>query len=90
MENNVSIAGTEGTLLIPSPWVVNSGQVGFSKIILFKEGVPSEVLVEADRGIYAMEADNVAQYLEQKQSPAMLWEDSLGNMRVLDAWRASL
>src|SRR5205807_8408637 len=34
--------------------------------------------------------DTVAQHLAARQAPAMSWDDSLGNMRALDAWRGSI
>ena len=86
LENNIRIWGTEGSIVVPSPWIVTS-KPGFSKIIIFKNGVPEEVLVESDRDLYAYEADHVAEHLVQRQSPAMSWDDTLGNMRALDKWR---
>lgn len=89
LENNVRIVGTAGSILVPSPWFC-SGDNGFSKIILFKHGLPEEVVIETDRGIYAIEADHVAEHIAARQSPAMPWADSLGNMKTLDAWRATI
>jgi aryl-alcohol dehydrogenase-like predicted oxidoreductase len=40
--------------------------------------------------LYGNEADTVAEYLEARQSPAMSWEDTLGNMRTLDRWREAI
>jgi predicted dehydrogenase len=89
LENTIHIRGTGGSLIVPSPWVVTRG-ARFSKIIIFKNNTPQEVLVEVDRGIYAIEADHVAEHLHLKQSPAMSWADSLGNMRALDQWRSAV
>jgi predicted dehydrogenase len=88
-ENNVRIWGTEGSIIIPSPWVI-APQGGFTKIIIFKDGLPAEVVVDADRGLYTYEADHVAAHIADRQAPAMTWEDSLGNMRALDTWRAQV
>lgn len=89
LDNNVRIAGTKGSILVPSPWFV-SREPGFSKIIIFKNDLPEEAIVEFDRGIYAIEADTVAAHLAQGQSSAMTWDDSLGNMQTLDRWRAEV
>lgn len=89
VESNVVIVGTEGTMVVPSPWVITR-EAGFSKIIIFKGDVPEEVVVESDRGLYAIEADHVAEYIEERQSPLMSWEDSIGNMRTLDLWRKAV
>lgn len=86
LENNVRITGTQGTIIVPSPWVV-SLHAGFSKIIIFKDGIPEEVVVEAHEGLYSIEADHVAAHIAARQAPAMPWEDTLGNMRALDLWR---
>lgn len=89
MENTVRIWGTKGCIVVPSPWFAAHG-AGFSKIIIFKGGVPDEVVVETDRGLYALEADHVAAHIAARQAPAMPWGDTLGNMHTLDAWRKSV
>ena len=89
LETIVRVVGTEGSILVPSPWFV-SREPGFTKIIIFKNNLPEEVIVESDRGIYAIEADTVAAHIAQRQAPAMSWDDSLGNMRTLDRWRAEV
>ncbi|MEI8340569.1 MAG: Gfo/Idh/MocA family oxidoreductase [Verrucomicrobiota bacterium] len=89
LENNVRIVGTEGSILIPSPWTMD-GSNGFLKMIIFKTGIPEEVVVESSRSIYAIEADHVAEQIPSRQSPLMSWDDSLGNMKTLDAWRSAV
>ncbi len=91
LENNVRIVGSEGSILIPTPWQPAPAG-GFSKILLFKEGIPEEIVVDADRSLYAYEADHVADQIAagRHESPLMSWEDSLGNARVLDQWRAAI
>ena len=90
LDNNVRIIGTEGSILVPSPWFITGANPGFSKIIVFRDGIPDEVVIEADRGIYSIEADHVAEHLAARQSPAMPWADSLGNMRALERWLAAV
>jgi predicted dehydrogenase len=88
-ESTVRIWGTEGSIVVPMPWgIAPSG--GFTKLIVFKDNIPEEVVVEADRGLYTYEADHVAAHIADRQAPAMPWDDSLGNMRALDAWRAAV
>ena len=43
-------------------------------------------MVEADRDLFTYEADMVANHIEERQAPAMSWDDTLGNMRMLDTW----
>ena len=91
LENNVRIFGEEGHIVVPSPWVINGGQAGDSVLQIHRAGEPmEEVKVHADRTIYAIEADTVAESISAGESPAMSWADSLGNMRTLDRWRAEI
>lgn len=91
LENNVRIVGSEGSILLPAPWQP-AKEGGFSKIIIFREGIPEEILIETELPLYAIEADHVATQiaLGRCESPAMSWDDTLGNMAALDAWRAEL
>jgi predicted dehydrogenase len=92
-DNVVRIFGTEGKIEVPSPWF-GSRDPGVSRIWVHADGQPEprEVLVESDRGLYTIEADTVAASIEARQAsfPAMTWEDTLGNMRMLDRWRESV
>lgn len=93
-ENVVRIFGTEGNILIPNPWVSNREGGTSSKIILNKKGVkePQEFVFETPTTSYAYEADMVAANIDKRQapSPAMSWDDTLGNIKTLDAWRESI
>ncbi|MGB7158834.1 MAG: aldo/keto reductase [Tepidisphaeraceae bacterium] len=92
-ENVVRIDGSEGSILIPSPWVV-ARDGGTTKIIVTRTGAPAprEVLIETPLPLYAIEADTVAEHLARRQppSPAMSWDDTLGNLRALDGWRKQI
>jgi len=92
LENNVRIVGTEGSILVPSPWFITGDDAGFSKILVFKSHIPEEIVIESDRGIYAIEADHVAEQIARgrTESPLISWDDSLGNMRALDEWRGQI
>jgi predicted dehydrogenase len=89
LENNVRLVGTEGSILVPTPWIINGPGGGFSKILVFKGHIPDEIVVQSDRGLYALEADHVAEMVAEGrcESPLIPWDDSLGNMEVLDEWR---
>lgn len=93
-ENTVTILGTEGKIIVPSPWFCNGGQKGqgLIRVQRYEEKSVREVTVDVPKGIYAVEADTVAQNLEacQAPSPAMSWNDTLGNMRTLDQWRKAI
>ncbi|MDH7570293.1 MAG: aldo/keto reductase, partial [Armatimonadota bacterium] len=93
MENVVRIYGSEGQITLTSPWFGSreAGSVSF-QLKRKNEPQPREVTVEYYAGPYTMEADVVAQNLEKRQapSPAMSWDDTLGNMKTLDRWRESI
>ena len=90
-ESVVRIFGTEGNIYIPSPWFANG------KIVVTKAGKSEDVICEAEaglntkEGLYALEADEVAENVEKRQGkfPAMTWDDTLGNMKTMDSWRTS-
>ncbi|HOK80200.1 MAG TPA: aldo/keto reductase [bacterium] len=92
-ENVVRIFGTKGYIVVPSPWII-SRDGGESKILVHIYGQPSpvEVIVKTDKKLYSIEADTVAENIENRQAkfPAMTWDDSLGNMKSLDMWRESI
>ena len=50
----------------------------------------SEILVAVDRDLFTYEAEVVANHIEARQAPAMTWEDSLSNMRLVDCWREEI
>ena len=91
-DNVVRIFGTEGSILVPDPWIP-SREGGTTKIIVNRKGKkkPQEIAIQAPP-LYSIEADTVASSIAARQAPppAMTWEDTLGNMKSLDAWRASI
>jgi predicted dehydrogenase len=90
LDNVVRIFGSEGGITVPTPWQP-APDGGASTILLQRKGQPpQEIVVDSPLPTYAVEADNVAAHIEQRQSPAMNWEDSLGNMKALDRWRAAI
>ena len=90
-ENVLRIYGSDGWILLPTPWApARNG--GASKILIHKSGekLPEEIDVACGKQIYANEADHFAEHIDARQSPAMSWDDSLGNLRTLDKWRAAI
>jgi predicted dehydrogenase len=87
-ESELRIWGSAGSIRVPNPWF--PGESG-NKILLQRAGAsgPEEILVDGGAGLYSIEADTVARFLVARQAPppCMTWEDSLGNMATLDAWR---
>jgi len=90
-QNAVRIYGTDGYIDVPSPWTP-ARQGGATSILLHKGGETLEIEVETGEWLYGLEADTVAAHLEDRQAapPAMTWDDTLGNMKALDLWRAEI
>ncbi|HLK59212.1 MAG TPA: Gfo/Idh/MocA family oxidoreductase [Chthonomonadaceae bacterium] len=89
-DSELRIWGSAGNIRVPNPWFPGEGG---NKILVQKAGeTPTEIIVEGGAGLYSIEADTVAQYLEARQAPppCMTWEDTLGNMATLDAWRSAV
>ena len=90
-DNRVRIFGSEGSIEVPVPWVLR----GTHSTLLLKRDTEQQAqvtTVESDTNIYAIEADTVAARIDARQaaSPAMTWDDTLGNMKTLDQWRTSV
>ncbi len=102
--SKVTVYGSGGTLSIPSPWLPSSPCRGTrtalpldtvfppSQLLLnsYQGGGTSEITVEVDRDLFTYEADMVANHISDRQAPAMSWDDTLGNMKVLDTWREEI
>ncbi|HUW30739.1 MAG TPA: aldo/keto reductase, partial [Planctomycetota bacterium] len=88
-ENVIRIFGSDGRITVPDPWTPGRWHRGPTKIIVqnYKDNQSREIMVDAPLDLYTYEADMVGANIEHRQAPAMRWDDTLGNMRVLDRWR---
>jgi predicted dehydrogenase/aryl-alcohol dehydrogenase-like predicted oxidoreductase len=89
-ENVVRIFGSEGSILLPSPWLPSTGDDLSILVKKDQEPTTQRIAVDNTRDQYALEADTVAAYIDERQAPVMTWNDTLGNMKALDRWRAAL
>jgi predicted dehydrogenase/aryl-alcohol dehydrogenase-like predicted oxidoreductase len=90
--NTVQVFGSEGDLLVTSPWIP-ARQGGVTDIVVQRNGEPKRIVeIKTGEWLYGLEADTVAANIERRQapSPAMSWDDTLGNMRTLDQWRQAI
>jgi predicted dehydrogenase len=89
-----TIFGEEGRVKIDDPWLPGGKRQGLrSHFTIERDGQPPEIVnVDIPRAIYALEAELVADSLPATQAtwPAMTWDDTLANLRVMDAWRAAI
>ncbi|HZZ42572.1 MAG TPA: aldo/keto reductase [Tepidisphaeraceae bacterium] len=90
-ENSARVYGSKGWIELPAPWVP-ARDGGKTEIVLHVDGKEERVEVESRAPIYAIEADWVAESIEEKQGkwPGMSWDETMGNMRVLDLWRKEI
>ncbi|MDA3798486.1 MAG: aldo/keto reductase [Kiritimatiellae bacterium] len=90
--NDVTINGSQGSIYISTPWVPNGRDgVGSAKVYLRQSGKEEVVFdCSSDITLYGLEADAVADAIPEQQVQAMSWEDTLGNMDVLDEWRRQI
>jgi predicted dehydrogenase/aryl-alcohol dehydrogenase-like predicted oxidoreductase len=94
-ENVVRIFGTDGHILLPNPWQANRTTPEPGRIIVHKKGAaPEEIIIETNLTSFTHEADAFGNALRagkrQAPSPAMNWDDSMGNQKTLDAWRQEI
>ena len=97
----VSVYGSEGTITLPNPWLPSSPCRGakqplpadttFSSATIIVQGrETTEIEIPADRDLFTYEADMVADHIQDRQAPAMSWDDTLGNIQLLDRWRQEI
>ena len=93
-ETQTTIFGEDGKIVLSDPWIPEGDrQATATGFTVFRDDRdPERVTVETDKATCAIKAEHVADMLPAVEAawPAMSWADSLGNMKVLDAWRAAL
>jgi aryl-alcohol dehydrogenase-like predicted oxidoreductase len=76
---------------VPNPWVADRENAVAGKILLAAGGETREIEVPAPATSFALEADAVARAVAagrcEPEAPGMSWDDTLGNLAALDAWR---
>ncbi len=91
LENCVRVHGTTGMMTITQPWI--AGSAGASIILReYATNTAETISTEDVTDLYAYELDLVAENYRNGEAswPAMSWQDSLGNHRLLDAWRKEI
>jgi predicted dehydrogenase len=88
------VYGEDGRIELPDPWIPGGQRQGLeTEFTVFRDGAEPEVIkFRTEMATYALEAEMVADTLPALEPawPAMGWADTLGNMRVMEAWRAAL
>ncbi|MDE0659598.1 MAG: aldo/keto reductase [Gammaproteobacteria bacterium] len=87
LDNAAEVFGAGGSIRIASPWMGSRPDGSWS--FELNRGGKRETIAGKTKPLYVHEVDAVAQALDDGslESRYMDWEDSLGNVRVLDLWR---
>ncbi|MBA8881984.1 aldo/keto reductase [Phyllobacterium myrsinacearum] len=94
-DNTLRIIGTQGRIEVKDFWYASGQKGGVGKIEIFRPGGVHEIIeVEESRWLYSFEVDAAAKAIREKRqefaAPGMSWADSIGNLHVLDRWRAAI
>ncbi len=94
-DNVLRIIGSEGRIEVQDFWFASGHKGGVGKIEVFKgKGEHQTIEINEDRWLYSFEVDAAGEAIRNNVSefahPGMNWADSLGNLRVMDQWRASV
>ena len=86
IQSSANIYGSKGSISIENPWSASKGRTKIS-VITDREEI---ITIESAEELYAEEALNVAKYIDDRQSPAMCWNDSVGQMNTMDILRKDM
>ena len=91
---SAAVFGEDGHVVVPDPWAPESHRHGLAtSFTIHRDGrAPELVAFKSELDSYALEAELVADALPATEAPwpAMTPADTLGNMKLLDAWQAAL
>jgi predicted dehydrogenase/aryl-alcohol dehydrogenase-like predicted oxidoreductase len=94
-DNTLRIIGSDGRIEVKDFWFATGHQGGKGKIrIVRPDGTKKTIKVKEKGWLYSFEVDAVGRAIHSGQlefsTPGMDHADSIGNLRVLDKWRASI
>ena len=95
MENNAIIEGSEGYIELDQPWAPGrDGGPYHSKIKINIKGKEEILEFKGPEHLFFFEAELSSQTILKERlevpHPGMTWEDTLGNLKVLDEWRKKI
>ncbi|HEX2522494.1 MAG TPA: Gfo/Idh/MocA family oxidoreductase, partial [Terriglobia bacterium] len=82
----VEIVGTQGRIVVPSPWKPDGRLASF---VVEANGKKETVQIKNGGGIYHCEVDHFSRCILEGLAPAMLPEEGLRNMRVIEALQSA-
>ncbi|MEJ8307498.1 aldo/keto reductase [Agrobacterium larrymoorei] len=93
-DNVLRIIGSEGRIEVADFWFASGHKGGVGKIDIIKGKDRQTIEVAEDRYLYSFEVDAAGEAIRNQSQefayPGMSWADTLGNLRVMDQWRASV
>ncbi len=93
-DNVLRIIGSEGRIEVQDFWFASGHKGGVGKIDVIKGKERQTIEVAEDRYLYSFEVDAAGEAIRNQSQefayPGMSWADTLGNLRVMDQWRASV
>ncbi|WP_411906482.1 aldo/keto reductase [Rhizobium mayense] len=93
-DNTLRIIGSEGRIEVKDFWFASGHKGGVGKIDVIKGGETQTIEVKEDRWLYSFEVDAAGDAIRAGNKefayPGISWADSIGNLKVLDQWRASI
>ena len=95
MDNNAIIDGSDGKIIVEDPWMPGRNGGPYHSIIRIIKNDSEEIReFKGPEHLFFFEAELSSQtILKEKQQvpyPGMTWEDTLGNLKVLDQWRQKI
>ena len=95
MDNNAIIECSEGKIIVENPWMPGRDGGPYKTYIkIIKNGNEEIKEFNGPEHLFFFEAELSSQsILKEKQQvphPGMTWEDTLGNLKVLDEWRQKI
>jgi predicted dehydrogenase/aryl-alcohol dehydrogenase-like predicted oxidoreductase len=94
-DNTLRIIGSDGRIEVKDFWFASGHKGGTGRIEIIRKDGTSETVEVAESGwLYSFEVDAAGEAIRAGKTefaaPGMSWADSVGNLRVLDQWRASI
>lgn len=93
-DNVLRIIGSEGRIEVKDFWFAAGHKGGTGRIDIVKGDKVETIELPEDRWLYSFEVDAAGEAIRQGRrefaAPGMTWADSLGNLSVMDQWRASV
>lgn len=93
-DNVLRIIGSEGRIEVKDFWFAAGHKGGTGRIDIVRGDKVETIELPEDRWLYSFEVDAAGEAIRQGKkefdAPGMAWADSLGNLRVMDHWRASV